>query len=113
MESADIFTKVRMTTYNVDELRFLDHYVHPRCYVMDVMANLWKYYLNSCKMTTSEDISNPFEVTGRKTLAVENIIKKNMYFKILFFSQHYTHLHTCQKYHQTKQSNEELLPIMY
>ena len=52
MESIDIFTKVQMivnvphdphvaqTTYNVNELRFLDHCVLPRCYVMDDMTNM-------------------------------------------------------------------------
>ena len=43
-------------------------------------------------MTKNEDISNPFEVTERKTLAVQNIVDKNKYLTILFFSQHYTHL---------------------
>ena len=38
--------------------------------------------------------SNPFEVTERKTLAVENIVDKNKYLTILFFSQHYTHMWT-------------------
>ena len=50
-------------------------------------------------MTKNEDISNPFEVTERKTLAVQNIVDKNKYFTILFFSQHYTRLDTCPKYH--------------
>ena len=47
-----------------------------------------------------KDISNPFEVTERKTLAVterktlavQNIVDKNKYLTILFFTQHYTHL---------------------
>ena len=43
-------------------------------------------------------ISNPFEVTERETLAVENV-DENKYLTILFFSQHYTHLDTCPKYH--------------
>ena len=55
-------------------------------------------------MTKNEDISNPFEDTERKTLAVENIVKKNKYLTILFFSQHSTHLETCPKYHP--QNNE-------
>ena len=67
--------------------------------VMDVMAILWKYYSNSCKMMTSEDVSNQFVVTGRKTLVIDDIVEENMYFTIIFFSQHFTHLHTCQKYH--------------
>ena len=43
-------------------------------------------------MNENEDISNPFEVTERKTLAVQNIVDKNKYLTILFFTQHYTHL---------------------
>ena len=35
-------------------------------------------------MTKNEDISNPFEVTERKTLAVQNIVDKNKYLTILF-----------------------------
>ena len=31
---------VAQSTYNVNELRFLDHYEQPRCYVMYVMTNL-------------------------------------------------------------------------
>ena len=50
-------------------------------------------------MTKNEDISNPFEVTERKTLAVENIVDTNKYLTILFVSQQYTHLDTCPKYH--------------
>ena len=42
-------------------------------------------------MTKNEDISNPFEDTERKTLAAQNIVDKNKYLTILFFSQHYTH----------------------
>ena len=50
-------------------------------------------------MTKSVDISNPFEVTERKILAVENIVDRNKYLTILFFSHHYTYLDTCPKYH--------------
>ena len=84
---------------NVIELRLLDHCVHPMCYVMDVMTNLRQYYSNSHKITKREHISNPFEVLERQTLDVENIDEKNKYLTILFFSQLYTHLHTCQKSH--------------
>ena len=66
---------------------------------MDVMTNLRHHYRNSCRITKNEDISNPFEVAERKTLAVQNIVDKNKYLTILFFSQYYTHLDTCQKYH--------------
>ena len=81
------------------ELRLLDHCVHPMCYVMDIMTNLRQYYSNSHNITKREDISNPFEVLERQTLEVENIVEKNKYLTILFFSQLYTHLHTCQKSH--------------
>ena len=80
---------------NVIELRLLDHCVHPMCYVMDVMTNLRQYYSNSHKITKREDISNPFEGLERQTLEVENIVEKNKYLTILFFSQ----LYTCQKSH--------------
>ena len=50
-------------------------------------------------MTKNEDISNPFEVTERKALAVQNIVDKNKYLTILFSSQDYTHLDTCPKFH--------------
>ena len=50
-------------------------------------------------MTKNEDIPNPFEITERKTLAVDNIVDKNKYLTTLFFSHHYTHLDTCPKYH--------------
>ena len=52
-------------------------------------------------MTKHEDISNPFEVTETKTLAAQNIVDKNKYMTILFFSQptpiwtliqHFTHV---------------------
>ena len=62
------------------------------------MTNLRQYYSNSHKITKREDISNPFEVLERQTLEVE-IDEKNKYLTILFFSQLYTHLHTCQKSH--------------
>ena len=50
-------------------------------------------------MTKNEDISNPFEVTERKRLAVQNNVDKKKYLTILFFSQHYTQLDTCPKFH--------------
>ena len=62
------------------------------------MANLRQYYSNSHKITKREDISNLFEVLERQPLEVENIVEKNK-MTILFFSQLYTHLHTCQKSH--------------
>ena len=84
---------------NVIELRLLDHCVHPMCYVMDVMTNLRQYYSNRHKITKREYILNPFEVLERQTLEVENIVEENKYLTILFFSQRYTNLHTCQKSH--------------
>ena len=69
------------------ELPLLDHCGHPMCYVMDVMTNLRQYYSNSHNITKREDISNPFEVLERQTLEVENIVEKNKYLTILFFSQ--------------------------
>ena len=95
---------------NVIELRLLDHCVHLMCHVMDVMTNLRQYYSNSHKITKREDISNPFEVLERQTLEVENIVEKNKYFTILFFSQLYTHLHTCQKYHPYSLFRQTALP---
>ena len=50
-------------------------------------------------MTKNEDILKPFEVIERQTLEVENVVEKNKYFTILFFSQLYTQLDTCQKFH--------------
>ena len=50
-------------------------------------------------MTKNEDISKPFKVIERQTLEVENVVEKNKYFTILFFSQLYTQLDTCQKFH--------------
>ena len=50
-------------------------------------------------MTKNEDILKPFEVIERQTLEVENVVEKNKYFTILFFSQLYTQLDTCQKCH--------------
>ena len=35
---------VAQSTYNVIELRFLDDYEQPRCYVMYVMTNLRNHY---------------------------------------------------------------------
>ena len=35
-------------------------------------------------MTKNEDISNPFEVTDRKRLAVQNNVDKNKYLTIIF-----------------------------
>ena len=42
-----------------------------------VMTNLQHHYRNSCRMSKNEDISNPFEVSERKTLAVQNMADKN------------------------------------
>ena len=50
-------------------------------------------------MTKNEDISKTFKVIERQTLEVENVVEKNKYFTILFFSQLYTQLDTCQKFH--------------
>ena len=50
-------------------------------------------------MTKNEDISKPFKVIERQTIEVENVVEKNKYFTILFFSQLYTQLDTCQKFH--------------
>ena len=50
-------------------------------------------------MTKNEDISKPFKVIERQTLEVENVVEENKYFTILFFSQLYTQLDTCQKFH--------------
>ena len=50
-------------------------------------------------MTKNEDILKQFEVIERQTLEVENVVEKNNYFTILFFSQLYTQLDTCQKCH--------------
>ena len=50
-------------------------------------------------MTKNEDILKPFEGIERETLEVENVVEKNKYFTILFFSQLYTQLDTCQKFH--------------
>ena len=54
-------------------------------------------------MTKNEDILKPFEVIERQTLEVENVVEKNKYFTILFFSQLYTQLDTCQKFHPHSQ----------
>ena len=53
-------------------------------------------------MTKNEDISKPFEVIERQILEVENVFEKNKDFTILFFSQLYTQLDTCQKFHPYK-----------
>ena len=50
-------------------------------------------------MTKNEDILKPFEVIERQIHEVENVVEKNKYFMILFFSQLYTQLDTCQKFH--------------
>ena len=50
-------------------------------------------------MTKDEDILKPFEVIERQILEVENVVEKNKDFTILFFSQLYTQLDTCQKFH--------------
>ena len=64
---------------------------------MYVMTNLRHHY--GYRMTKNEYVSNRFEVTERKTLAVQNIVDKNKYLTILFFSQHYTQLDTCPTFH--------------
>ena len=59
-------------------------------------------------MTKNEDILKPFEVIERQTLEIENVVEKNKYFTILFFSQLYTQLDTCRKFHpytSTERSN--------
>ena len=38
------------------------------------MTNLRHHFWNCYRMTTNEDISNPFEVTERKTLAAQTIV---------------------------------------
>ena len=55
-------------------------------------------------MTKNEDILKRFEVIERQTLEVENVVEKNKYFTILFFSQLYTQLDTCQKFHPYERS---------
>ena len=50
-------------------------------------------------MTKNEVILKPFEVIERQILEVENVVEKNKDFTILFFSQLYTQLDTCQKIH--------------
>ena len=50
-------------------------------------------------MTKNEDILKPFEVIERQILEVENVVEKNKDFTILFFSQLYTQLDTCQTFH--------------
>ena len=50
-------------------------------------------------MTKNDDISKPLEVIERQILEVENVVEKNKDFTILFFSQLYTQLDTCQKFH--------------
>ena len=54
-------------------------------------------------MTKNEEISKPLKVIERQTLEVENVVEKNKYFTILLFSQLYTQLDTCQKFHQHRQ----------
>ena len=51
--------------------------------------------LKRYRMTKNEDIVKPLEVIERQTLEVENVVEKNKYFTILFFSQLYTQLDTC------------------
>ena len=53
-------------------------------------------------MTKNEDILKPFEVIERQTLEVENVVEENKYLTILFFSQLYTQLDTCQKFHPVR-----------
>ena len=50
-------------------------------------------------MTINKDILKPFEVIERQTLEVVNVVEKNKYFTILFFSQLYTQLDTCHNFH--------------
>ena len=50
-------------------------------------------------MTKNEDIFKPFEVIERQILEVENVVEKTKDVTILFFSQLYTQLDTCQKCH--------------
>ena len=72
-------------------------------------------------MTKNKDILKPFEVIERQTLEVENVVEKNKYFTILFFSQLYTQLDTCQNFHPCKQlflhrkslARGQLLKIVY
>ena len=63
-------------------------------------------------MTKNEDILKPFEVIERQTLEVENVVEENKYFTILFFSQLYTQLDTCQKFHPYVDVNDMNLPII-
>ena len=64
-------------------------------------------------MTKYDDISNLFDVTERKTLAVENIVAKSKYLTILFFSQHYNHLDTCPKYCHPSVLASQILPVQW
>ena len=54
---------------------------------MYIMTNLRYHYSSSYRTAKHSDISNPFEVTERKTLAAQNIVEENKYLTILFFSQ--------------------------
>ena len=60
-------------------------------------------------MTKNEDILKPFEVIERQTLEVENVVEKNKYFTISFFSQLYTKLDTCQKCHPYDYNNGKIV----
>ena len=60
-------------------------------------------------MTKNEDILKPFDVIERQILEVEKVVEKNKYFTILFFSQLYTQLDTCQKVHPPSISSLEAI----
>ena len=57
-------------------------------------------------MTKDDDISNPFEVTERKTLAVENIFEKNNDL-LFYFSVSITHIWTIVQ-HITQMHSDDL-----
>ena len=61
-------------------------------------------------MTKNKDILKPFEVIERQTLEVENVVEKNKYFTILFFSQLYTQLDTGQNFHPYHLNATRILP---
>ena len=57
------------------------------------------YLLKQLYNDENKDISNPFEVTERKTLAVENIVDKNKYLTILCSVSITPIMDICQKYY--------------
>ena len=63
-------------------------------------------------MTKNEVISKPFKVIERQALEVENVVEKNKYFTILFFSQLYTQLDTCQKFHPAVQQSAPRMTLI-